>query len=48
LIGNCADIIPELPERGVLPDILTDQTSAHDAEWARTQRSKFAGSAEAA
>ena len=30
LIGNCADIIPELSERGVLPDILTDQTSAHD------------------
>ena len=30
LIGNCADLIPELAERGVLPDILTDQTSAHD------------------
>jgi urocanate hydratase len=30
LIGNCADIIPELAERGVVPDILTDQTSAHD------------------
>src|SRR5256885_1665050 len=30
LIGNCAEIIPELAERGVLPDILTDQTSAHD------------------
>jgi urocanate hydratase len=30
LVGNCADIIPELAERGVLPDILTDQTSAHD------------------
>jgi urocanate hydratase len=30
LIGNCADIIPELANRGVLPDILTDQTSAHD------------------
>jgi urocanate hydratase len=30
LIGNCADVIPELAERGVLPDILTDQTSAHD------------------
>src|ERR1700756_4901631 len=28
--GNCADIIPELAERGVVPDILTDQTSAHD------------------
>src|SRR4029078_9613513 len=30
LVGNCADIIPELAERGVIPDILTDQTSAHD------------------
>ena len=30
LVGNCADIIPELTERGVVPDILTDQTSAHD------------------
>jgi urocanate hydratase len=30
LVGNCADIIPELASRGVLPDILTDQTSAHD------------------
>src|SRR5947209_8255606 len=30
LIGNCADVIPELAERGVLPDVLTDQTSAHD------------------
>src|SRR5260370_5579827 len=30
LNGNCADVMPELAERGVLPDILTDQTSAHD------------------
>src|SRR5690242_12937211 len=30
LVGNCGEIIPELAERGVLPDILTDQTSAHD------------------
>ncbi len=30
LVGNCADVIPELAARGVLPDILTDQTSAHD------------------
>jgi len=30
LVGNCADVIPELASRGVLPDILTDQTSAHD------------------
>ncbi len=30
LVGNCADIVPELAARGVVPDILTDQTSAHD------------------
>ena len=30
LVGNCADMIPELAKRGVVPDILTDQTSAHD------------------
>jgi urocanate hydratase len=30
LVGNCADLIPELAERGVVPDLLTDQTSAHD------------------
>src|SRR5260370_1786608 len=30
LVGNCADLIPELAKRGVLPDLLTDQTSAHD------------------
>src|ERR1700722_20207631 len=30
LVGNCADVIPALAERGVVPDILTDQTSAHD------------------
>jgi urocanate hydratase len=30
LIGNCADVLPELARRGLAPDILTDQTSAHD------------------
>ena len=30
LAGNCADIVPELAKRGVVPDIVTDQTSAHD------------------
>ena len=29
LVGNCEEVIPELADRGVLPDILTDQTSAH-------------------
>jgi urocanate hydratase len=31
LVGNCADVLPEMVKRGVVPDILTDQTSAHDA-----------------
>lgn len=30
LVGNCADVLPELLRRGVIPDVLTDQTSAHD------------------
>ncbi len=30
LLGNAADVLPELLARGVRPDILTDQTSAHD------------------
>jgi urocanate hydratase len=31
LVGNCAEVLPELVRRGVTPDVLTDQTSAHDA-----------------
>ena len=30
LVGNCADVLPELVRRGAIPDVLTDQTSAHD------------------
>jgi len=30
LLGNAADVLPELVRRGVTPDIVTDQTSAHD------------------
>jgi urocanate hydratase len=30
LLGNAADVFPELVKRGVHPDIVTDQTSAHD------------------
>ncbi len=30
LVGNCADVLPELVRRGFVPDVLTDQTSAHD------------------
>ncbi|HVP12595.1 MAG TPA: urocanate hydratase [Phycisphaerae bacterium] len=31
LLGNAADVLPELVKRGITPDLLTDQTSAHDA-----------------
>ncbi len=30
LVGNCADVIPALARRGIVPDLLTDQTSADD------------------
>ncbi len=30
LLGNAADVVPEFARRGIVPDVLTDQTSAHD------------------
>lgn len=30
LVGNAAEVFPEIYRRGILPDIVTDQTSAHD------------------
>ena len=30
LVGNCADLLPKFVDRGIVPDVLTDQTSAHD------------------
>jgi urocanate hydratase len=30
LVGNCAEVLPALLRRDVIPDVLTDQTSAHD------------------
>jgi urocanate hydratase len=30
LVGNCAEVLPELVKRGFQPDVVTDQTSAHD------------------
>ena len=30
LVGNCAEVLPELVRRGVKIDAVTDQTSAHD------------------
>ncbi len=60
LLGNAADIFPELVRRGVVPDIVTDQTSAHDpvngylpagwtlAEWEAKRESDPAAVAKAA
>ncbi|MGD2215645.1 MAG: urocanate hydratase [Gemmatimonadales bacterium] len=31
LVGNCADVVPEIARRGIVADLVTDQTSAHDA-----------------
>jgi len=31
LVGNAAEVHPEILKRGILPDLMTDQTSAHDA-----------------
>ena len=59
VLGNAADVFPELVRRGVLPDVVTDQTSAHDpgngylpagwtlAEW-RAKRESDPASVEAA
>jgi urocanate hydratase len=30
LVGNAADVLPMMVERGIIPDVVTDQTSAHD------------------
>ena len=30
LLGNAADLVPEFADRGIIPDLVTDQTSAHD------------------
>ena len=60
LLGNAADILPELVRRGVRPDCVTDQTSAHDpingylprgwtvAEWDRKRETDPAAVSKAA
>jgi len=60
LLGNAAEVFPELLRRGVRPDVVTDQTSAHDplngylpagwtlAEWERRRESDPAGVTRAA
>ena len=60
LLGNAADVFPELMRRGIAPDAVTDQTSAHDPfngylplgwtmeRWQRERESDPSGVAEAA
>ncbi|WP_380784315.1 urocanate hydratase [Sphingomonas sp. R86520] len=60
LVGNAAEILPELFRRGIRPDLLTDQTSAHDpingylpigwtvAQWAEGRERNPQGVADAA
>ncbi len=31
LVGNCAEVLPKMVAEGIVPDIVTDQTSAHDS-----------------
>jgi urocanate hydratase len=60
VLGNAAEVFPELVRRGIRPDVVTDQTSAHDpvngylpkgwtlAQWERQRDSDPAGLARAA
>jgi len=60
LLGNAAEVLPELYRRGIRPDLLTDQTSAHDpvngylpigwsvADWVERRESDPEGVAKAA
>ena len=60
LLGNAADVLPELARRGVKPDAVTDQTSAHDPvngylpsgwtveQWFERRKSDPVGTAKAA
>jgi urocanate hydratase len=43
LVGNAADVLPELVRRGVIPDVLTDQTSAHDTLNGYVPASRYQG-----
>jgi len=60
VLGNAAELVPEIVQRGIRPDVLTDQTSAHDpvngylpagwtlAQWEERRQSDPAGGAAAA
>lgn len=40
LVGNAADVYPEIAYRGIIPDIVTDQTAAHDLVYGYVPRSR--------
>src|SRR5688500_7537726 len=40
LLGNIAEVLPELGRRGIVPDVVTDQTSAHDLHLGYTPRGR--------
>ncbi|MDB5542297.1 MAG: Urocanate hydratase [Devosia sp.] len=40
LVGNAADVYPEIVRRGIVPDIVTDQTSAHDLVYGYVPRTR--------
>jgi urocanate hydratase len=40
LVGNAADIYPEIARRGVIPDVVTDQTAAHDLVYGYVPRTR--------
>ena len=48
LLGNCAEVLPEIVRRGIVPDLVTDQTSAHDPiERVCTRRALACGGSDA-
>lgn len=40
LVGNAADIYPEIARRGIIPDVVTDQTAAHDLVYGYVPRTR--------
>jgi len=46
VLGNCADVMPQLVKDGFLPDVVTDQTSAHDELYGYVPAEYFGGSLE--
>ena len=47
LLGNIADVLPEMAQREIVPDIITDQTSAHDLRFGYIPKGYSLGAADA-